>query len=416
MKKIFLVAQREFGQKVRSRAFLFSAIVTPLILFAIWYFSGALDLNGQEEPGEDPLAQAPSTQAIGYVDQADLIKTIPAPLSEEQIRPFADVEAAQAALDRDEISAYYLVPSDYEQTGEVQRVSVRLPVSPPDTSLFDWVLVSNLFPEANREQLERMRSPFGQTSISFVPISVSADGEGDAVDEGSNNTMLPFVVTIAVMIPLFTGGGYLLQSLTQEKGSRVMEILLLSLKPRQLLTGKLLGLGLLVVVQYGIWMVIGTLVLTLTGQDATRFLAGIQLSVNEVILIIPYALGGFGLYAALMAGIGALAPDMEGSRAWTFMITLPMMLPMYLWMAIVNSPQGVLALILSLFPYSAPVAMMMRMTATAVPAWQLGVSLGLLLLAVVGTIWLMARLFHAKTLLSGEALSLARFRAALQES
>lgn len=415
MKKIFLVAQREFRQKVRSRAFLFSAIITPIILFAIWYFTGALDLGGQEEPGEDHLAQTPSTQAIGYVDQADLIETIPASLSEEQIRPFSDIEAAQAALDQNEISAYYLVPPDYEQTGEVQRVSLRLPVSPPDTGMFDWVLVSNLFPEASREQLGRMRSPFGQTGISFVPLSVSADGEGDAVDEGSNNTMLPFVVTIAVMIPLFTGGGYLLQSLTQEKGSRVMEILLLSLKPRQLLAGKLVGLGLLVIVQYGIWVLIGTLVLTLTGQDATRFLAGIQLSVNEVLLIVPYALGGFGLYAALMAGIGALAPDMEGSRAWTFMITLPMMLPMYLWMAIVNNPQGVLALVLSLFPYSAPVAMMMRMTATAVPAWQLSVSLGLLLLAVVGTIGLMARLFHAKTLLSGEALSLDRFRAALQE-
>ena len=414
MKKIFLVAQREFRQKVRSRAFLFSAIITPIILFAIWYFSGALDLGGQEEPGEDPLAQAPSIQAIGYVDRADLIKTIPEPLSEEQVRPFSDIKAAEAALDQNEISAYYLVPPDYEQTGDIQRVSVRLPVSPPDTGMFDWVLVSNLFPEASREQLGRMRSPFGQTGISFVPLRVTVDGEGDAVDEGSNNTMLPFVVTIAVMIPLFTGGGYLLQSLTQEKGSRVMEILLLSLKPRQLLTGKLLGLGLLVVVQYGIWMVIGTLVLTLTGQDATRFLTGIQLSVNEVLLIIPYALGGFGLYAALMAGIGALAPDLEGSRSWTFMITLPMMLPMYLWMAIVNNPQGVLAVILSLFPYSAPVAMLMRMTATAVPAWQVGVSLGLLLFAVVGTIWRMARLFHAKTLLSGEALSLARLRKALQ--
>ena len=206
----------------------------------------------------------------------------------------------------------------------------------------------------------------------------------------------------------------MLQSLTQEKGSRVMEILLLSLQPRQLLAGKLLGLGLLVIVQYGIWVLIGALVLTLTGQDATRFLAGIQLSVREVLLIVPYALGGFGLYAALMAGIGALAPDMEGSRAWTFMITLPMMLPMYLWMAIVNSPQGALALILSLFPYSAPIAMMMRMTATTVPAWQVGVSLGLLSLAVVATIGLMARLFHAKTLLSGEALSLDRFRSALQ--
>jgi ABC-2 type transport system permease protein len=115
-----------------------------------------------------------------------------------------------------------------------------------------------------------------------------------------------------------------------------------------------------------------------------------------------------------MAGIGALTEDVEGSRGWIFVLTLPMMIPLYLWTAIANAPNGLLALILSLFPYSAPVAMLMRMTASAVPPWQLTMSLGLLLVAVVGTIWLMARLFRAQTLLSGEPLSLSRFWTALR--
>ena len=95
------------------------------------------------------------------------------------------------------------------------------------------------------------------------------------------------------------------------------------------------------------------------------------------------------------------------------MLTLPMMAPIYLWMAIVNAPSGPLAGGLSLFPYSAPVAMLMRMTASSVPAWQLALSLGLLGLATLGTIWLMSRLFRAQTLLSGEPLSVRRFLQAL---
>jgi ABC-2 type transport system permease protein len=136
--------------------------------------------------------------------------------------------------------------------------------------------------------------------------------------------------------------------------------------------------------------------------------------VNELLLIIPFALGGFLLYAALMAGIGALARDVEDGRTWLFVISLPMMIPIYLGVAISGAPNGTLAVALSLIPLSAPVAMLLRITSTAVPIWQIGLSLMLLVLAGLGTIWLMARLFRVQTLLSGESLSVRRFLAALQ--
>jgi ABC-2 type transport system permease protein len=224
---------------------------------------------------------------------------------------------------------------------------------------------------------------------------------------------VPFIVTIAVLVPLFTGGSYLLQSLTQEKDNRIMEILLVSLRPRQLLAGKLVGLGALTLVQYAIWIAIGGTGLVLTGTDPTLLQSAVQLSLGEGILAIAFALGGFALYAALMAGVGALSRDLESSRAWIFLLTLPVMLPIYLWMPIANAPNGPLAVVLSLFPYSAPAAMLMRMTSTVVPAWQIGTSLILLALGSVATIWLMARLFRAQTLLSGESFSLGRMWQAL---
>jgi ABC-2 type transport system permease protein len=106
---------------------------------------------------------------------------------------------------------------------------------------------------------------------------------------------------------------------------------------------------------------------------------------------------------------------MEGSRAWVFLIVAPMMIPIYLWTSVVSAPDGVFAVALSLFPFSAPVAMLMRMTSTAVPAWQLVVSLALLIATGAATLLLMGRLFRVQTLLSGEPLSLRRFAAALRE-
>ena len=410
MRKTLIVALREFRQRVTSRAFLFGAIGTPLIVLVIWLFTGGLSAGPAEEPPLRQVEEATDGEGtIGYVDQAGLIEEIPEPVPSEALRSYPDVDAAGAGLEQGEIAAYYVVPPDYRQTGQVERVSPRFPTAPPDLNTFDWVLVSNLYPEASREEIQRLRWPFDGAGPTFVSVRPEAGAEA----EGPGNTMLPFVVTIAVMIPLFTGGSYLFQSLTQEKGNRVMEILLVSLRPRQLLTGKLLGLSALIMVQYLIWIVIAALALTVLGRDVRQLLSGVHLSAGEALLALPYALGGFGLYAALMAGIGALAEDVESSRGWVFVLTLPMMAPIYLWTAIVNAPQGPLAVALSLFPYSAPVGMLMRMTAAAVPAWQLTLSMGLLAVATVGTIWLMARLFKAQTLLSGERLSVRRFWEAL---
>lgn len=407
MSKALLVGLREFRQRVRTRGFLLASIGTPLMLIVIWALTGAFD-SSPEQPLEE-LAQANQPDnVIGYVDQAGLIRSIPDPVPADLFQAFPDVEAAEAALERGDIGAYYVVPPDYRETGNVRRVSPRLPTAPPDARWFNWILISNLFPDAGPEQIARLRWPFNSSGPGFVTLT--PEGEAGA----GGNPILPFLVAMAVMVPLFSSGSYLLQSLAQEKSSRVMEILLISLRPRQLLTGKLLGLGTLTLIQYVCWAAIYLLALVVTGRDASQLLSEISLSIDELLLVVPYALGGFALYAALMAGIGALAPDMESSRAWVFVVSLPMLVPIYLWMAIASSPNGPLATALSLIPFSAPVAMLMRLASTAVPAWQIGVSLILLALTGVGMIRLMARLFRIQTLLSGESLSVRRMWSTLR--
>jgi ABC-2 type transport system permease protein len=405
MERILVVALREFRQRVRSRGFLFSAIGTPLILIAVWFGTGLLSPSAPEQPAD--LGQIPTPgETIGYVDQADLIHTIPAPVPADAYRAYPDTAAADQALASGEIGAYYIIPANYRDTGDVQRVSLRFPATPPETRTIDWILVRNILADDNSERAARLFEPFAGAAPRFVSLSAEAPQRG-------GTPMLPFIVTIAVLIPLFTGGTYLLQSLTQEKGNRVMEILLVSLRPRQLLAGKLIGLGALTLVQYTIWVAIGFIGLTVTGTNSALLQSAIRLSVGEGVVTVAFALGGFTLYAALMSGVGALSPDLEGSRAWIFVLTLPVMLPIYLWMPIANAPDGTLAVVLSLFPYSAPAAMLLRMTSTTVPAWQIGTSLALLVLGSGVTVWLMARLFRVQTLLSGEPFSIGRMLHAL---
>ncbi|MBS3753143.1 MAG: ABC transporter permease [Anaerolineales bacterium] len=410
MDKFFVIAKREFLQRVRSRAFLFTAIGTPLILIAVWFFTGDIGVGPTPPEVEITPDEEVEQELTGYVDQADLIKDIPEPLSEAMFQSYPDQAQAEKDLREGLITAYFLVSEDYRETGEVLRVSRDLPTSPPSTDPFQYVLLRNLFSARGETFFSRLRAPFRAVEPEYQALDTTEEAENG----GTGNSMLPFIVTMAIMLPLFTGGGYLLQSLAQEKGNRVMEVLLVTIRPRQLLTGKLIGLGALVLVQYLIWVVIGGGLFVILRENGSSLLGTVRLTGSELLYVLPFALGGFCLYAALMGGLGALAPDMEGGRSWTFLITLPMMAPIYFWTAITSNPGGTLALVLSLFPYSSPVAMLLRMTAQSVPDWQLGLSLGLLILAVIGTVWAMSRLFHAQSLLSGEPLSLKRFWKAVQ--
>ena len=149
--------------------------------------------------------------------------------------------------------------------------------------------------------------------------------------------------------------------------------------------------------------------LVASGQNLAAFLATVNLGVGQAVLMLLYAMGGYVLYAGLMAGLGALAPNLESSRTWIFLLSLPMMIPLYVWASLVQAPNAPLAVALSLIPFSAPVAMMMRLGSAVIPLWQVEVSMALLFLTGLGTIRLMARLFRVQTLLSGEGLSLQRF-------
>jgi ABC-2 type transport system permease protein len=408
--KTFLVGLREFRQRVRSRGFLLSSLAMPiflLILFGVNRVPGGSDVG----PVESMPVSGDVSGVTGLVDQANLIQTIPHTIPPASLRTFADIAPATEALARGEIEAYYVILPDYRETGNVRRVSRGTPAGFTNPAWLNSLLVGNLSPDLPPEEVARLRRPFHSPTLSFVNLAV----EESNAPQRSGTDWLPFLIPVIVMSPLFTSGSYLFQSLVQEKSNRVMEVLLLSLRPRQLLLGKLLGLGALTVVQYAIWAAVTLLVLTLTGTRPGTLLEGSQLALSEIGWVIVFALGGYILYATLMAGIGALAPNVENSRGWIFMISLPMLIPLYLWTAIASAPNGSLAVILSFIPFSTPVTMLMRMTATTVPPWQIVASVIVLYGAGAGLVWLMARLFHAQTLLSGESISLRRMWAALAD-
>jgi ABC-2 type transport system permease protein len=406
MNNTLTVARREFVERVRSRGFLITTLGTPLFLIVVWYATGMLNVgpSAGNKALEPPVVVVEAPLRDGVVDLAGLFDDMALP---KQLVLVPDEEQAAEMLRQGGIDAYIVVPGDYRETGTLRRVTVGLPDTEPQTALAESALVTAMLQDWPADVALRLAMPLTPDGLEAVQLSAE---QGQRADPG----MMPLVLASLIMVPLFTGGGWLLRSLAEEKESRVMEVLLVSLRPVQLLTGKLLGLGGLILLQYLAWGVVFVVASRLLSIPMANVLSGLSLSGPLLVAVILLAVGGFVLYSALMAGLGAVTPDVHSSQSWVFIITLPMMVPFYLWMVLTENPMGALAVGLSLFPYSAPLAMLLRMMVSTVPAWQLALSLGLIVLTSVATIRLMSRLFKAQVLLSGEPLSWRRIMAALR--
>jgi len=177
-----------------------------------------------------------------------------------------------------------------------------------------------------------------------------------------------------------------------------------SMHPREMLTGKILALGLTGLLQTVVWTGSGLLLLRLAGQ---RFALGAAFQLPTSILIwgILFFIFGYAVYASLLAGVGALVPNMREASQLTTMVILPMIVPLMFISSLIQAPNSTLSVFFSMFPLTAPVAMMTRLAATEVPFWQSALALVLVALTAVYFVLAVSKLFRAQNLLSGRQVN-----------
>jgi len=247
------------------------------------------------------------------------------------------------------------------------------------------------------------------------PLNVEEVSLSEAPQRSSSNPLtffLPYIVTFLFYIVILTSSSLLLNNISGEKQNRMMEILMTSVTPSQMLTGKIIALGLVGLLQTVVWSGSGYLMLLFSGK---QFALGDAFILPPSILIwgILFFLLGYAVYASLMAGLGALVPNIREASQITTVIIIPLIIPLMFISSLIQAPDGPLSVVLSLFPLTSPVTMMTRLAATTVPFWQ--TALAAVLLA--GTAFLLiksvARMFRAQNLLSGQSINTKAFFAAL---
>ncbi len=416
MRNIWLVMKHDIGATLRQRSFWIFTFLVPLILLALNVYniieSGAIDSadSGTSEEESSGLAALP---AIGLVDEANLIAEMPPGFPDGVFVRFPDGDAARAALEDGLVEQYVLLPADYLESGQIEIYDRNFQIMSTGENMGvaslggnnKWVLpyIINFNLVGDEQLLTALRNPVPGALAEYhalrPPDEAETENEGLARIVG---TVLPYLYYFLLLM----GSSYLLRSVVAEKENRTAEVLLLSLDPRELMVGKMLAMSAVMWLQVIVW-VGGGIILLNRGTDLLN-LGQFSFPPGFLAWAIGFLVLGYLLYASVMSAAGAIAPNAREGGQVTWLLVVPLLPTLMFGMEFASDPNSTLPVVLSLFPFSAPSAMVTRLALAPVPLWQLLASLAGLALTTYLFITMAGRFFRAGNLLSQESFNWRR--------
>lgn len=409
------IAWHEYVTNVRRPGFIFATLLIPALgligLIIATFFSGQASnfLRDQFVPQDQ--------NPIGVVDASGLYVPI-APRFAKRFTAFSDAEAArQALLDR-KIDGYLVIPADYLTQGQIDvytrdgsGFSSAIAV---DSDEVDPFLVEGLLTgRVDGEVLARVNDPSDFNRVVLNEAGDSDSGESNPL-AFVGGFLASFAVSLVLFISIFTSASYLLRSVGEEKENRVMEVVLSSVSASDLLAGKVIGLGALGLTQVGVWLLSGVALTGGLGALAVGALAA--LNPMTFLLALIYFLLGYLLFGTLMAVSGSLGTSMRESQQIAGVFSFAAAIPwMFNWLIITNH-NHTLARVLSWFPLTAPMMMMLRLPYGDVPVVDIIGSIALLIVTVPFVVWGGSKIFRASLLIYGKRLSLKEIWSALRQA
>lgn len=399
MKKTWLMARTTYRRRIRSTTFLLLTFGMPLLMV----IAGAVPIL-MELRGELPR--------VGYVDQTGQLAVVDRVQVEEEtlmLTSYPSTDTAREAFTAGDIAGYLVIPPGYFDGETATFYGEEDPNVKLEEGLKQFVRQAAL-PEASASLLERLDDPADITYVARETGETVAQGPALLV-----RMVMPAALAVLIMLAIFTSASQMGAAIVREKDQRSMEMIITSLSPRELVTGKVLGMTLLSLTQVAVW-VLGA------GAAIGLALIGVlepsDLSIPWRALLWGALLGvpGYFLYAVIASGLGVIAGDKQQARQLAGMLGFIGMGPLYFMGALVNNLDGPLALGLTLFPLTAPTISLFRMTLAEIPTWQLFVSFGILLASLAASIWFVARIFRAAMLMFGQALHPRQIWQALRQA
>jgi ABC-2 type transport system permease protein len=394
MNKIWKIITYEYRKHVFQKKFLFSLLSFPIVILAL---VGMVFLIAFFNADSSP---------IGYIDHSGVLDDPVSNFQEGNIfEPVVDILSYQSEnqaendLTAGKIQAYFIIPENYPANRDVKLIYLEAPDYSVVTQFQDFVFQNlSMFKDIDPLIAERLSDGINITMSSL-------DGSLEMGQDQWFLILVPFIAGILFIFVVMTSGGYLLQAVVEEKENRTMEIVISSVSPNQLMTGKIIGNIAVGLTQLGVWLIFGWIGLSITSQYLP-ILSDFSLQPGYVFMLLLILLPAFVMIASLLAAIGATMTELREAQQFQTLVTLPMMVPFYLATPIMMNPNSPLAIVLSFFPITAPLTILMRMGYTVIPAWQFALSISVLFAFATLAIWFAGRAFRMGMLQYGKKLSL----------
>jgi ABC-2 type transport system permease protein len=403
MRKILEIALREYVETIRTKMFLIGLFVVPAVMV------GAILLTARfivQQPKERPAVRVgvtcPSEALLGFIKTAFDAYNMGhsrSPLRLDTVH--VGEETGKNQLRQHEMDLYVTLEGDLaEESGRVRLYSFQ----PKPSQLDSLWTVENLLRSAiedyrcqvkglDREQLRKLRV------ISLEQIELGSEAGREHVQNQGNRAarmMVPFAFMYLIFIGMLAMGQHMLSSIIEEKNSRIIEVLLSVVSPFELMAGKILGLA-------GLGMTV-TVIWGSAAYGAARY-EGMEIGIGASLAVcfFVYYVLGFLLYCALVCGAGSICNTMKESQSLMMPVTLLLIIPLMLWPALVQDPNGALARGLSFIPPITPMLMILRLSSGAdVSVLETAATILLLAVSVVGAIWVASKIFRTGILMYGK--------------
>ncbi len=390
MTKLLYVARFEFVRHIKRRGFIWAVIGIPAIMGLVMGGFILFFSTGSESPvgviDGSGLMVDPNTYTS--VDEDDL-----------NIITYSDEAVARQALADEEIQAYFIVGTDYLETGSV---NVYHEGNPNDDiyGTFNRYARTSILQSADSAVAARFTED--PLDVNFTSLS-GEEGGGSAIE-----FILPIIFGFMFVLGIFTTGGYLLQAVVDEKENRTMEIMATSLKPEHMMIGKIVGLVALGLVQMTIW-VAGLVGLVLFLKSRVPELDALSFPMETVVMALLWFVPFYLLTAALWAAIGLMVTEVSEGQQALSIISILTMSPLWLLALFLESPNSPLAIIFSMIPFTSPLSMLIRRAAGEIPFWQLGLSWAILIVSAVLGVLAVSRLLRIGMLRYGKRVTMREF-------
>lgn len=416
MSKTWIVLKSEFLRRVQSKWFVIMTLLAPLIVIALAVLPGLFMY----------FASQSEQRTVGVVDETGVLLPALEAASDEQLRFVAltePVEIVREAVQAGAYDGYVVLPAgllDGEgsvtyYTGEGGGLSAR-------------VRLENVIERAVEQQrLAAQNAPPDVLEIvnANVPVrTVQLTETGEEVGNSELYAVVGFIMGFAIYIAVFIYGAQVMYGAMEEKNSRVVEVVVSSVRPFDLLMGKVLGIGAMGLLQMVIWSVLALAGLTFAGTIIAQFMNPADLNLpadasQEAVLqaanfnipafspmifvwFVLFFVGGYLLYASLFAAIGAAVDQQQDAQTLMAPITMLIIIPIVFITFLLESPNSPLSVILSLIPFFSPILMVVRIAITDVPLWQILLSYVLLIATFIASIWVSARIYRVGILMYGK--------------